>query len=100
MASRMAMFYGLQAAKMNEELAPKTSLNLTLMQRPRDEDPKPREVCVRLEVEPPRAWYYRISLNFHTLVICCKLTLLLTMNLKSSMKVVTRLKTPLSSRGL
>ncbi len=23
----------------------------------------------RLEVDPPRAWYYRISPNFHTLVI-------------------------------
>jgi hypothetical protein len=26
-------------------------------------------VRVRLEVEPPRAWYYRISLNSRTLVI-------------------------------
>jgi len=26
-------------------------------------------VCTRLEVEPPRAWYYHISPNFHTLVI-------------------------------
>jgi hypothetical protein len=26
-------------------------------------------VRTRLEVEPPRAWYYRISLNFRTLVI-------------------------------
>jgi hypothetical protein len=26
-------------------------------------------VCPRLEVEPPRTWYYRIPLNFRTLVI-------------------------------
>jgi hypothetical protein len=28
-----------------------------------------REVRARLEVEPPQAWYYRISPNSHTLVI-------------------------------
>jgi hypothetical protein len=26
-------------------------------------------VCARLEVEPPRAWYYRVSPNSRTLVI-------------------------------
>ncbi len=26
-------------------------------------------MCARLEVEPPRTWYYRISPNFRTLVI-------------------------------
>jgi hypothetical protein len=41
---------------------------LILMQHPRDEDPKPQEVCVCLEVDPPWAWYYRISLNFRTVV--------------------------------
>ncbi len=39
------------------------------MQHLRDENPKPQKVCVHLEVDPPRAWYYRISPNSHTLVI-------------------------------
>ncbi len=26
-------------------------------------------MCDRFEIDPPRAWYYRISPNFHTLVI-------------------------------
>ncbi len=56
MALCMTMFYGLQAAQVNEELALQTSLDLTLMQRPRDEDLKSREVRTRLEVKPPRAW--------------------------------------------
>jgi len=42
---------------------------LTLTQHPRDEEPKPREMRARFEVEPPRAWYYRIFPNSHTLVI-------------------------------
>jgi hypothetical protein len=42
---------------------------LALTQHPCDEDPKPQEVCIHLEVEPPRAWYYRISPNSRTLVI-------------------------------
>ncbi len=54
---------------MNEKLPPESSLDLTLKQHPRDEEPEFREVCVRLEVEPPRAWYYHISPNSHTLVI-------------------------------
>jgi hypothetical protein len=53
----------------NEESTLESSLDLTLTHYPRDEDLKPREVCVRFEVDPPRAWYYHISLNFHTLVI-------------------------------
>ncbi len=36
---------------------------------PRDEDLAPWEVHAHLEVDPPRALYYRISLNFRTLVI-------------------------------
>ncbi len=40
MALCMATFYGLQAAHVNEELAPKSSLDLRLMQNPCDEDPK------------------------------------------------------------
>ncbi len=46
-----------------------SSLNLTLTQHPCNEDPKPQKVRVRLEIEPPRAWYYCISLNSRTLVI-------------------------------
>jgi hypothetical protein len=49
---------------MSKEPTLKSSLDLMLMQHPRDEDPNPREVCDSL-----RAWYYRISLNSHTLVI-------------------------------
>jgi hypothetical protein len=39
------------------------------MQHPRDEEPKLREVRAQLEVEPPWAYYYRISPKFRTLVI-------------------------------
>jgi hypothetical protein len=46
-----------------------SSLDLTLKQHPRDEEPKPREVRTHLEVDPLRAWYYRIFLNFRTVVI-------------------------------
>jgi hypothetical protein len=53
----------------NEKSALKSLLDLTLMQNPCDEDFKPREVHTRLEVNPPRAWYYRISSNSRTLVI-------------------------------
>jgi hypothetical protein len=69
MASRTATSYGPQAAQVNEELPSESSLDLTLTQHPRDEEPEPREVRARLEVEPLRAWYYRISPNSCTLVI-------------------------------
>jgi hypothetical protein len=69
MASRMVTFYGPQATQVNEELPMESFLDLTLTQHLRDEEPKPREVRTCLEVEPPRAWYYRISPNSHTLVI-------------------------------
>jgi hypothetical protein len=69
MASRMVASYGPQAAQVNEEPPPETFLDLTLTQHPRDEEPALREVRARLEVEPPRAWYYRISPNSRTLVI-------------------------------
>jgi hypothetical protein len=39
------------------------------MQRLCDEDPEPREVHARLEVEPLQTWYYHISPNSCTLVI-------------------------------
>jgi len=69
MASRMATSYEPQTTQVNEEPAPKLSLNLTLTQHLRDEDLEPRKVHVRLEVDPPWVWYYRIFSNFHTLVI-------------------------------
>jgi hypothetical protein len=37
----MATFYGPQGAQVNEKLAPKSSLDLTLIQHPRDEKPRP-----------------------------------------------------------
>jgi hypothetical protein len=59
----------------NEEPALESSLDLTLTQHPCDENPKPWEVHVHLEVDPPWAWYYRISPNFHTLVILLQVDL-------------------------
>jgi len=52
MVLRMITSYGLQVSQMNEEPPSKSSLDLTLTQHPRDEDPKPREVHPRLEVKP------------------------------------------------
>jgi hypothetical protein len=69
MTSHTITSYGPQATQANEEPPPESSLDLTLTQHPRDEEPKPREARVRLEVEPLRVWYYRISPNSHTLVI-------------------------------
>ncbi len=54
---------------MSEELALKSSLHLTLTQHPRDENLEPQEVHIRLEVNPPQAWYYCISPNCRTLMI-------------------------------
>jgi hypothetical protein len=69
MALRMVTSYGPQAAQPDAEPPLESSLDLTLTQHPRDEEPEPCEVHARLEVEPPRAWYYRISPNSRTLVI-------------------------------
>jgi hypothetical protein len=65
----MATTYEPQIAQANEEPPSESSLDLTLTQHPRDEEPEIREVRARLEVEPPRAWYYCISPNSRTLVI-------------------------------
>ncbi len=54
---------------MNKKPSPKSSLDLTLTQHPRDEDPEPRKVHVHFEVDPPRTWYYCISPNSCTFVI-------------------------------
>jgi hypothetical protein len=69
MASRMVTSYGPQTTQVNEKLPSNSSLNLTLTQHPYDENLEPRKVRARFEVEPPRAWYYRISPNSRTLVI-------------------------------
>jgi hypothetical protein len=71
----MATFYGLQVAQVNEEPAPKSSLDFMLTQHLCDENPKLREVRARLEVDTPQAWYYRISRNFRTLVILLQVNL-------------------------
>jgi hypothetical protein len=75
MASRMVSSYGPQAAQANEEPPSESSLDLTLTQHPCNEEPELREVRARLEVEPPRAWYYRISPNSRTLVILLQVDL-------------------------
>jgi hypothetical protein len=69
MVSCTTTSYGPQAAQANEEPPSESFLDLTLTQHLRDEEPEPREVRARLEIEPPRAWYYHISPNFRTLVI-------------------------------
>jgi hypothetical protein len=53
MASCMVTSYELQAAQVNEERTLESSLDLTLTQHPRDENPKLREVHARFEVHPP-----------------------------------------------
>jgi len=52
MALRMVTSYRPQAAQANEKPPPESFLDLTLTQHPRDEEPEPREVCARLEVNP------------------------------------------------
>jgi len=73
--SCMATSYKPQAAQVNEEVASKSSLYLTLMQDFCDENLKSWKVSVRLEIDPPWAWYYCISLNSHTLVILLQVNL-------------------------
>jgi len=51
----MATSYKPQIAQVNEESALESSLDLTLMQHPRDKNPDLREVHARFEVDPPRA---------------------------------------------
>jgi hypothetical protein len=75
MASCTVTSYGPQAVQTNEKSPLESSLDLTLTQHPHDEELEPREMHVRLEVEPPRAWYYRISPNSRTLVILLQVDL-------------------------
>jgi hypothetical protein len=75
MTLRTIASYRSQAAQANEEPPPESSLDLTLTQHRHDEEPEPCEVRARLEVEPPRAWYYRISPNSRTLVILLQVDL-------------------------
>ncbi len=65
----MVTSYGPQAVQANEEPPLESSIDLTLTQHPRDEEPEPRKMHARLEVEPLWAWYYRISPKSRTLVI-------------------------------
>ncbi len=55
MASRMATFYKSQVVQMNEESAPESFLDLTLVQHLHDEHLKSREVRICFEVNPFRA---------------------------------------------
>ncbi len=75
MASHMVTSYEPQVAQTNQEPPPKSSLNLTLTQHLRDEEPELREVHARLEVEPPWAWYYLIFPNSCTLMILLQVDL-------------------------
>ncbi len=95
MALCMATSYGLQASQMNEEPALESSLDLTLTQHPCDEDLKLREV-------PPCLWGWTLSslVLFQVWWFCYKLTSFLMMNLKLSLNIFTKLKTPPSSHGL
>jgi hypothetical protein len=54
---------------MNEEPAPKSSLDLTLTQHLRDENLESWEVRARLKVNPLRTWYYNIFPHSCTVVI-------------------------------
>ncbi len=69
MALLMVTSYGPKPLKRIKESPSESFLDLNLTQHPCDEKPNPREVRAHLEIEPLRAWYYRISLNFCTLVI-------------------------------
>jgi hypothetical protein len=66
----MITFYELQVTQMNEESPWESSLNLTLTQHPNDEDPKLQKVHLRLEVEPPRTWYFS-KLSYYFLAHMC-----------------------------
>jgi len=84
----------------NEEAPLESSLNLTLTQYPHDKYLESRKVRPRLEVKPLQAWYYCIFLNSHTLVILLQVDLAFHDEFETVCKVVTRLKTFLSSHGL
>jgi hypothetical protein len=99
-ALRTATSYGPQAAQADVKPPSESSLDLTLTQHLRDEEPKPREVHTRLEVEPPRVWYYHILPIPAPWRSYYKLTPLLVTNPKLSAKVVVKPKTLLSSLGL
>ncbi len=53
-----------------------------------------------LEINPPRTWYYYISLNSHTLMILLQVDPTSGDELEIVYEVVTKLKTPLSLHGL
>jgi hypothetical protein len=72
----MATSYETQVTQANEKSALESSLDLTLTQYPCDQKLELRKVHARLEVDPPGAWYYRISLNSRTLVILLQVDLI------------------------
>jgi hypothetical protein len=84
----------------NEELTLELSLGLTLTQHPRDENPELRKVHARLEVDPPRVWYYLISPNSRTLVLLLQVDPVSGNEPKTICEGCTRLNMPLFSHGL
>jgi hypothetical protein len=100
MVSRTATSYEPQAVHANEEPPSESSLDLTLTQHPRDEEPEPREVRACLEVEPPRAWYYRISPNSRILVLLLQVDLASGDEPEIVRESCYKPKTLLSSHGL
>jgi hypothetical protein len=84
----------------NEEPILESSLDLTLTHHPRDENPKPWKVHIHLELIPLKLGIITFFWTFAPWWFYCKSTPLLVMNLKLSVKIITRLKTPLILHGL
>jgi hypothetical protein len=84
----------------NEKLTLESTLDLTLTQHFRDEDPEIWEVRAHFEVDPPWVWYYRISLNSHTLVILLQVDLISGDEFETVYEGYYKLKTPLFLHGL
>ncbi len=77
------MFYRLQTTQMNKKPPWELSLDLTLTQHPRDDNPEPWKVCSCFEIKLLQAWYYLIFLNSHTLVILLQVHLAFGNELKT-----------------
>ncbi len=100
MSSCMITSYRLLVTQVNEKPPWESSLDLIFTQHAHDENPKPRKVRPYLEIEPLRAWYYRISSNFHTLMILLQFESTFNDGYKTITKVFTKLKTFLSLHDL
>jgi len=96
----MIASYRLLVTQVNEKPPWESSLDLIFTQHAHDENPKPRKVRPYLEIEPLRAWYYRISSNFHTLMILLQFESTFNDGYKTITKVFTKLKTFLSLHDL